>query len=228
MHREDERRSSRPARRAPSTVAREQLRVVDERGPVQRDEPVAARLEAERLPRRVPARAASTMLEQASRSSCCRRGGRTRRSMPSAARLSTALCECASRTELRWSVSRRLCSSGIVGSKLRSPASRWATGIVELRRRERGGERRVDVAGDDDERGRVLDEHLLDADERPRRLLGMASPSRRRGRRPAPAGRAGGGRRRTSRRRSAAPCGRAGARSPGRARGARAAPEPPS
>ena len=41
----------------------------------------------------------------------------------------------------------------------------------ELRRRERARERRVDVAGHDDERGLVLDEHRLDPDERTRRLL---------------------------------------------------------
>ena len=43
-------------------------------------------------------------------------------------------------------MSTRLCSSGIARSKLRRPASIWATGIAELHRRERAGQRRVDVA----------------------------------------------------------------------------------
>ena len=42
---------------------------------------------------------------------------------------------------------------------------------VELHRRERAGERRVDVAGDDDEVGLPVEQDPLDPDERPRRLL---------------------------------------------------------
>ena len=44
---------------------------------------------------------------------------------------------------------------------------------LELHRRERSRERRVHVAGDDDERRLALQQHLLDADERPGGLLGV-------------------------------------------------------
>ena len=44
---------------------------------------------------------------------------------------------------------------------------------VELDGGERGGERRVDVARDDDEVGRLVEQELLDRDERPRRLLAV-------------------------------------------------------
>jgi hypothetical protein len=46
---------------------------------------------------------------------------------------------------------------------------------LELHRRERAGERRVDVAGDDDERRLALQQHLLDADESARGLLGVCA-----------------------------------------------------
>ena len=71
--------------------------------------------------------------------------------------------EWASSTELRWSVSLRLCSSGIAGSKLRRPASTWATGMPSFDGGERAGERRVDVAGDDDEIRRRSSRSALDA-----------------------------------------------------------------
>ncbi len=48
---------------------------------------------------------------------------------PSRARFSNASGECVRRSEESWSVSRRLCSSGIDQSKLRRPASRWQTGM---------------------------------------------------------------------------------------------------
>ena len=46
---------------------------------------------------------------------------------------------------------------------------------VELHRGERAGERRVDVAGHDDELRPPLEQHLLDADERPRGLLAVGA-----------------------------------------------------
>ena len=48
---------------------------------------------------------------------------------------------------------------------------------AKLRRRERSCESRVDVAGDDDQCWHVLEQHLLDADERSGCLLGMRSGS---------------------------------------------------
>ena len=76
-----------------------------------------------------------------------------------------------------WSVRTRLISSGIVRSKLRSPASRCAIGNAELRGRERAGERRVDVARDDERDGTHVVEDLLDPLERPSRLRAVAARS---------------------------------------------------
>ena len=53
-------------------------------------------------------------------------------SIPSRRRLSSASSECVRSTDETASVSLRLCSSGINGSKLLSPASRCATGTWSL------------------------------------------------------------------------------------------------
>ena len=150
---------------------REEGRRVDERRPVERHEHVARRLDAEvlhasELPRRVHVREQRVDHRVADEAD-------PRRGDPSRARFSCASGECVSSSDERWSVSRRLCSSGIDQSKLRSPASRWQTGDAELHRRERAGERRVDVARHDHEVGPQVDERLLEPRERPRRLLAV-------------------------------------------------------
>ena len=85
-----------------------------------------------------------------------------------------------------WSVSTRLCSSGMRRLNERSPASRWATGRCIFTARQRAGERRVGVA---------VDEHPVRAGARrgprparpaSRRSGRRGCPSRRRGGRPAP------------------------------------------
>ena len=62
------------------------------------------------------------------------------------------------------SVTVRLISSGIVQSPERRPASRWITGDAQLRRGERGGHRRVDVARDEHGVGRAARADPLDPD----------------------------------------------------------------
>src|SRR5205814_7462188 len=51
-------------------------------------------------------------------------------------------------------------------------------GDLQPRRRKGSGQRRVDVARDDDQRRLVLDEYALDADESLRDLFGVRSRSR--------------------------------------------------
>ena len=145
---------SRRARSSASTVARSSSRVVDERGTMQRHERVVARLHAE--PRATASRRGRRSRCASSESIIVLPTKWTRSPVDALARevLDRALASATSRSALRWSVRRRLCSSGIVRSKLRSPASRCATGTSELHGGERAGERRVHVAGDDDEVGR--------------------------------------------------------------------------
>ena len=95
--------------------------------------------------------------------------------IPSRWRFVIASSEWASRMSLRWSVSTRLCSSGIARSKLRRPASIWATGMPSFTAASAAGERRVDVAGDDAEVDLVLEQDPLDADQGLGGLLGVAS-----------------------------------------------------
>ena len=104
---------------------------------------------AARMPRR---RRTGRGSPAACRSSGCRRSGSARPGCPRG-EVVDALGDW-SRTAARdsRSVTRRLISSGIVSSKLRRPASTWATGRTELGRHERRRHRRVDVAVDDDER----------------------------------------------------------------------------
>ena len=86
-----------------------------------------------------------------------------------------------SRSESR-SVTRRLTSSGIVSSKLRRPASTCASGMASFARHERGRERRVDVAVDDDERRLELDEQRRSRRDHAAPRSGRhGCPSRRRG-----------------------------------------------
>ncbi len=158
----------------------------------------------------------------ACRSWGCPRSGSARRSTPSRARLSSASGLVTNSRSDRTSVTRRLTSSGIVMSKLRSPASTWAIGMPRLGAHERRGERRVDVPVDDDQ----ADAGRRRSRARPRarpaapRSGPRASPSRRPGSRPAPAGRGPGRTRPTARRRSAGRCARVRCGTPQRADGA--------
>ena len=82
-----------------------------------------------RCARACRARRSAAASPRACRSSCCRPCGSSRRATPSRMRLSTASGECMKRNSESASVTTRLISSGIVRSKLRSPASIWPTGI---------------------------------------------------------------------------------------------------
>ena len=200
---------------SPSTVAASSVGIVDERGAVQRHERVAARA---RRPNSLPAASrsrASRRARAASRSSCCRRSGLPA-SMPSRSRLSIACRECTSRSRDRWSVRTRLCSSGMRRSKLRSPASRCATGMSSFTAASAPASVEL-TSPDTTTRRAALEQHLLDADERARRLLGVRARAdaeedvRRRQPELVEEDRP------TCRRRSAAPCARARARARDRA-----------
>ncbi len=69
---------------------------------------------------------------RASRSSCCRRGARMRDRCLRVRGCRLPRSSAQAGSELTWSVSFRLCSSGIVRSKLRRPDSMCATGIESL------------------------------------------------------------------------------------------------
>ena len=64
---------------------------------------------------------------------------------------------------------------GHVQSPERSPASRCATGMPQLGGGERAGERRVHVAGDDDERRALLEQDPLERDQHLAGLLAVAA-----------------------------------------------------
>ena len=76
-----------------------------------------------------------------------------------------------------WSVRIRLISSGIVRSKLRSPASTWATLTPELDGDQGAGNRRIDVADDEHEVGSRIEQHGLEGGHDRRRLLRVAARS---------------------------------------------------
>ena len=190
VDREDERRSSRERRRA-RRPSRQQLGVVDERGPVQRHErrsrPARARSRAHGSRR---ARALDDA-RAASRSSCCRRDGRAARRCLRArgSRARSPSGRAAGRAT--WSVSARLCSSGIAGSKLRRPG-------LEVRDRDRAASTAASAPasveltspGTTTSAGCALEQHLLDRRRARAPSARRACPSRRRGRRRARAARA--------------------------------------
>ena len=96
-------------------------------------------------------------------------------STPSRARLSVASGLCVKHQREIWSVRTRLISSGIVRSKLRSPASRCAIGMPSFDGGECTGQRRVDVSRDDQRQRTHVVENLLDALECPASLGPVAS-----------------------------------------------------
>ena len=203
------------ARRAPSTVA-----VEESRG--RRRAPAGAASRARSSPGSTPSSSHGFAAARA------RRGARRResiivlptrctssRSIPSRARLSSALSEWASSSAAQVVgeqavvlLRHRRVEAAQAGLEVRDRD-------VELDRGERAGERRVDVARDDDAGRAPLEQHLLDADERPRRLLAVragadAEEDVRLGQ-----AELGRGRRPTCRRRSAGRCGRAMTSAPG-------------
>ena len=226
MHREDERqRRSASAEQRAIGLARAAVWIVDERRPVQRDEAVTARFEPMDAPRLVCARGIDVLeqrvdhrvADEMHEASVDPFGGK----VVDGAR---GMCE-QDRAEVVGEPAVVLLRHRRIEAA--QPGLEVRDRDVELDRGERAGERRVHVAGDDDEGGPPLEEHLLDADERPRGLLGVragADAEEDVGLRQAELAR---GRRPTSRRRSAGPCGRAGASS-GRRRRGRRAPAPPS
>ena len=82
---------------------------------------------------------------------------------PSASRLSRASGEWMKRSCESWSATIRLISSGIVRSNERRPASTCPIGSEQLRGGQRGGQRRVDVAGNEHDVGLGLEQHRLEA-----------------------------------------------------------------
>ena len=69
----------------------------------------------------------------------------------------------------------RLISSGIDRSKLRRPASTWATGMSSLTADERRRQRRVDVTVDDHDVRRLVLEHRLQGAPSVGRLVRVAA-----------------------------------------------------
>ena len=145
-----------------------------------------------RRPRRELRARASRMREAASRSSCCRRGGRVLASIPSRSRFVDARSR-------EWVSSR---SADVVGEPavvlLRHRRVEAPQPGLEVRDRDARASTAASAAasveltspGTTTRSGSRSTSTLLDADERARRLLAVACPSRRRGRRPARAGRA--------------------------------------
>ena len=164
--------------------------VVHVRGPVQRDHGVLTRGEAQVGHGRARQRAGKVGLQRVDHGVAHKVysfGG-----MPSATRLTSASREVVKSRSLSWSVTRRLSSSGMVRSRLRRPASTWATGMLQLRGHQRGGHGGVHIAHGD---------HQVGGLSRGSPAPGRSSPERsaRRGCRNLPPGRSrGGGRPRSS------------------------------
>ena len=95
--------------------------------------------------------------------------------VPSASRLDRASGEWVNSRSATASVRSRLVSSGIVRSKLRRPCLHVADPLIELARDERCGQRRVDIAGDEHDVRRQLDEHRLEALHHARGLNGVSA-----------------------------------------------------
>src|SRR5581483_10772011 len=170
VRREEHRRRPRERRQAVERLA-EQVGVVDERGAVQRDERVLAFGEPVGAPRLARARDAE-MREQrvdhrvADAMNACLVDPLAREIRVRARRV---------RQQERAQVVREQPVVLLRHRRVEAAEARLDVRDrdVELRRGEGAGERRVDVAGDDDERRLPVEQHLLDADEGPGRLLGM-------------------------------------------------------
>ena len=91
--------------------------------------------------------------------------------------------ECVRSSVDSWSVMRRLMLLGHRAVEAPQARPRRARRGMPAWRRERCGQRRVDVAGDDDDRRRGSRENSLEPDEERGRLLGVDSRSRPRARR---------------------------------------------
>ena len=193
VHRENNRKHARHLFQRRDRPA-QQLEVVDERRAVERDEHVAAAPEAV-LGARRRAAAPSRGSRTASRSSCSRSARRARAAMPSVARFRTASSEGASNRLERWSATLRLCSSGMSQSKLRSPASRWQTGIFSFTAASAPASVELTSPGTTTRSGLILTK-VSPASPGPARSVRRGSRSRPRASRPA---RAAGARRRRRR-----------------------------
>ena len=110
---------------------------------------------------------------------------RLRAARPSSARCPIATSVGARHRSAAWSVSTRLCSSGIRRLNERSPASRWATGRCSFTAASGAGERGVGVAVDQHPVRALLLEHRRPAPRASRRSARRGCRSRRRGGRPA-------------------------------------------
>ena len=168
----------RPAALAPAPPARPiaspQQRPVDQGGAVQRDEDVAARLDAE-LGRRRRRRESALRARPGCRSSCCRRSGSAPPGSPRRAGCRSASGLWMKSWSASWSVTIRLISSGIVRSKLRRPASMWATGISSLAAVSAAARVELTSPGTTTRSGRSATQDRLQPLHHPRRLLGVAA-----------------------------------------------------
>ncbi len=99
---------------------------------------------------------------RACRSSRCRRSGSFSSAIPSRRRFTLPDSSVVNRRSAIASVSMRLISSGIVRSKLRSPASTCATANTEFRRDQRARDGRVHVADHEDDVRPPLEQDLLE------------------------------------------------------------------
>ena len=131
VHREDDGQLGGRRARARASSRSSSSGVVDERAAGAASRGRSRRADAQLAPGG-GARAPRRRSPSACRSSCCRRTRSGSRSMPSARGCRAAFSEWVSSSCERWSVSLRLCSSGIAQSNERRPASRWQTGICSL------------------------------------------------------------------------------------------------